>query len=298
MPIHFICPHCGAAADIDDRFAGETGPCAQCGKAIAIPIPGGVLRDPPRNTANTLVFVMAVALGVTWLGVMVLVAWRGWSGADNGDEAARRAQCVHNLRKIAEAMQQYEAVHGRFPPAYLVDRQGRPMHSWRVLLLPYLGQQDLYDRYRLDERWDSVHNLAVTDLPIELFQCLGQPNAAELATNYMMVVGPHTISNGPQGTKIMEITDRLANTILLVEVADSTTRWAEPEDLRIDKIDFVINGPRRREISSHHPRKRPQGVNAAFCDGSVRWLKNSTNPELVKAMLTIDGGESVPSRQH
>ena len=54
---------------------------------------------------------------------------------------------------------------------------------------------------------------------------------------------------------------------MLVEVADSTRLWAEPEDLHFDKLDFTINGGKRQGISSYHPH----GANVAFCDGSVRF---------------------------
>ena len=79
---------------------------------------------------------------------------------------------------------------------------------------------------------------------------------------------------------------------MLVEVADSNVCWAEPEDLHFDKLTFAINGGKRQAISSYHRH----GANVAFCDGSVRFLKDSTNPQLVKAMLTIDGGETVPTK--
>ena len=60
-------------------------------------------------------------------------------------------------------MNNYEAQHGCFPPAYSVDKDGRPLHSWRVLLLPYLDEEELYKQLRLDEPWDSPHNKAVFD---------------------------------------------------------------------------------------------------------------------------------------
>jgi prepilin-type processing-associated H-X9-DG protein len=105
-----------------------------------------------------------------------------------------------------------------------------------------------------------------------------------------MTVGPHTISDGAQGRKISEITDGLSNTILLVEVADSGISWAEPRDLRFNQIDFSINGREGNGISSYHPGC----ANVVFCDGTVRILKNTINPQLVKAMAMIDEGETLP----
>jgi len=287
MPIHFTCPHCGVAAEVDQRFAGQTGPCANCSKAITIPGNGAdrsfVLRG--RTVATSLIVLSAVVL-VVIVGAVVML----WPTASQPLEAARRAQCSDNLRRIALAMRNYEANNnGSFPPAYLPDKLGNPMHSWRVLLLPYLEQQDLYDRYRFDEPWDSANNRKITDLAIGFYQCPSQPVGNGSDTNYVMIVGPHTISKGEESRKIIEITDGLANTIMIVEVADSRIPWAEPYDLQFNQLSFKINGVKGKEISSYHP----QGANAAFCDGSVRLLKNGTNPQLVKAMATIDGGESV-----
>ncbi len=191
-------------------------------------------------------------------------------------------------------MQAYHKDYKCFPPAYLADKYGRPMHSWRVLLLPYLGDESLkslYKQYRFSEPWDSDNNRKISDLALAMYQCPGQPGRRDPTTNYMMVIGPHTISDGPHARNVSEITDGLAGTIMLVEVADSGTWWAEPHDLSFDRISFTINGSKRQGISSYHPG----GVNAAFCDGSIRFLKDSTNPQLVKAMFTIDGGEQVPT---
>ena len=293
VSIHFLCPHCGAATDVAEKFAGEMGPCAHCGKAITIPNPGGMASTPARTTTitTTIIAILTGVLAFALLGAgMLAMVWLPTTKTDR--EAARRMQCANNLRQIAAAMQEYQSVNGHFPPACISDKHGKPMHSWRVLLLPYLGQKDLYDQYRFDEPWNSDNNRSITDLTIAFYQCPSQPDATEPVTNYMMVVGPHTISSGPAGRKIAEITDGLENTIMLVEVADSTIPWAEPRDLQFDKLDFAVNG-KRPCISSYHPG----GANVVFCDGSARLLKDAMNPQLVKAMLTIDGGESTSAEK-
>ena len=286
MSIHFTCPHCGVAAEVDQRYAGQTGPCANCGKAITIPGNGGdrsfVLRG--RTVTTSLIVLAAAVLVVIVCAVAML-----WPKASSARDAALRAQCSNNLRQIALAMRNYEVANGSFPPAYLPDKHGKPMHSWRVLLLPYLEQQDLHDRYRFDEPWNSAKNRKITDLAIGFYQCPGQPAGNGSDTNYVMIAGPHALSKGAESRKITEITDGLANTIMIVEVADSGIPWAEPRDLQFNRLSFKINGAKGKEISSYHP----QGANVAFCDGSVRLLKNGTNPQLVKAMATIDVGESV-----
>lgn len=287
MPIQFICPHCAAVTDVDDKFAGQVGPCAHCGKPITIPSLGGGGVSVSRTTTTTIVIVLVMVLGAGVLGAALLAAFLMPGALTDRDAVLLRGRCSNNLKQIAAAMQQYETTYGCFPPAYIADKNGKPMHSWRVLLLPHLGYQDLYDRYRFDEPWDSPRNTRVTNLTIGLFQCPAQPANKQPTTNYMMVVGPHTISNGRESRKSTEITDGLKETIMLVEVADSVVWWAEPEDLRFDAINFTINGGKRQEISSYHPG----GANAAYCDGSVRFLKDSLNPQLVKAMVTIDESE-------
>lgn len=288
MPIRFICPHCAAPAEVDDKFAGQVGPCAHCGKALTIPSLNGGVAPATHRTTTTIVIMLALFLGIAIVGAAVMAAFLVPAAASARD-AARRAGCTGNLKQIATAMLQYESTYGSFPPAYIADKNGKPMHSWRVLLLPHLGQQDLYDRYRFDEPWDSPRNRKISDLAIGLFQCPAQPANRQPITNYMMVVGKDTISNGRDSRKVADITDGLKDTIMLVEVADSVVWWAEPEDLLFDVLNFSINGGKRQEISSYHPG----GVNVLFCDGSVRFLKDSINPQLVKAMITIDEGEPV-----
>lgn len=288
MPIHFICPHCAAATDVAEKYAGQTGPCAHCGKSITIPAAEGVVVVPHRGNAKIIILILAGALvvAVAFLGILAALLLPAVSSAR---EAARRAMCTNNMHQIALALMQYESANGCFPPAYIADKDGKPMHSWRVLLLPYLDRQDLFDRYRFNESWDSPNNRAVSDLTLDLFQCPSKTVTSEPTTNYMLVVGPHTVTNGSESKKIDEITDGVANTILLVEVADSAVRWAEPVDLDFNKMKFGINTSKRQGISSNHP----SGANVAFCDGSVRLLSNSYNPQLVKAMLTVNGGEKV-----
>src|SRR5262245_49759347 len=72
--------------------------------------------------------------------------------------AARRAQCTNNLKQIALALHDYEQEHGALPPAYTVDAAGRPLHSWRTLILPYLEQEKLYQSIDLSKPWNDPAN--------------------------------------------------------------------------------------------------------------------------------------------
>jgi hypothetical protein len=229
------------------------------------------------------IFAVAVVVVVLVVLVAMVVA-----AMFNAREFGRNVQCRYHLAMLCQAMRNYADVYGSFPPAYVADKDGNPLYSWRVLLLPFLDQKRLYRKFHLDERWDSKANKEVSELALGIFQCPSQPNANQPTTNYMMVVGPHTISDGPHGRRPKEITDGPADTITIVEAADSTTWWAEPADLDFNTLSFTVNGGgKKTQISSYHR----DGVNAAFCEGPIRLLRSSTNPQLVRAMLTIDGGE-------
>ena len=115
-------------------------------------------------------------------------------------ECRRRPVCMENLRQIGIALQAYHDNYQCFPPAYIADDRGRPMHSWRVLLLPFLDQRDLYAEYRFDEPWDGPHNSKLHDRVVANYRCPGgrddptSPN--ETDTCYVVVVGPHTAFPG------------------------------------------------------------------------------------------------------
>ncbi len=213
-------------------------------------------------------------------------------------EAARRSHCTNNLKQIALAMHNYHDKYGCLPPACTVDKAGRPLHSWRVLLLPFLDWGALYQQIRLDEPYDSPHNRAVFDdiesgvngppsMP-SVFWCPSDKEGHG-DTNYVMIVGPRTISNGSNSICLKDITDGTSNTIAVVETYGLGIRWYEPRDLRVEEITFKINDPEYFGIASRHPG----GAQVGLADGSVRFLPDTVDPRAVEAMTTVNGGEDV-----
>jgi len=206
--------------------------------------------------------------------------------------------CARNLRCIAAALMSYEAQHGCFPPAFLADARGRPRHSWRVLILPHLGAQQIYDQYRFDEPWDGPHNRQLTALMPDVFRCPSS-DLKSLSTNYVAVVGPNTIWPGARSTRLADVPDGVNSTLLLVETTEEIP-WMEPRDLELGKFPPQINPPGGGGIASHHPppsrfpRREPAGAWVAFADGRVRFLPNDVPAEILAALLTKSGHEPLP----
>ena len=157
--------------------------------------------------------------------------------------AARRVTSLNNLRQLALALLNYESAHGHFPPAYSVDDDGNPLLSWRVAILPFMEQNNLYEQFHLDEPWDSPHNLTLADQMPEVFKHPGL-KLKKNQTAYVAPVGKDSIlSAGPinetgDGNGFDAITDGTSNTLLLVAVdEENAVDWTSPNDLPYDTMD-------------------------------------------------------------
>jgi prepilin-type processing-associated H-X9-DG protein len=208
--------------------------------------------------------------------------------------ASRRVQCNNNLKQIALGLQLYHDKYGCFPPAYVADEQGRPMHSWRVLLLPFIEHRKLYEKYDFSEPWDGPNNsLLAAQIP-DCYVCPGRKVAPAIAplTSYLAVVGQETAWPGATSIKLSDMVDGTSQTILVVESSAASVPWMEPRDLDFQVLPLQINAKAGRGISSEHPSGI--GANVAFADGSVTFLLDKTcSPEQLRAMLTIAGGEQI-----
>jgi len=207
--------------------------------------------------------------------------------ARDAREAARDAQCRGNLSQIALGLINYHDYNGCFPPAYIPDSDGKPMHSWRVLLLPYLNSSPIYSRYRFSEPWDGPNNRKLHAQMPWLYACPSDPGHLEKGlTNYFVIVGPETCFPGVRSTTIPGMptpAGPVSDTITVVECSDLAVPWMEPRDLDLSRMSFRVNDPSRPGISSRHPG----GANVVTVDGHVRMLDNATPPAEVRAALTI-----------
>ena len=210
-------------------------------------------------------------------------------------EAALRAQCTNNEKQIALAIHNYISRHGRsFPPAYSTDKAGKPLLSWRVLILPFLEQGAVYKEFHLDEPWDSPHNRALIAKMPQVYRCpLENADAArEGKTRYLAPRGPNTIFRGAEPVKLNEITDGTSNTILFVDAGDErAVIWTKPDDWDL----FPDPKAASAGVFSAHRGRRNNGTNCAFADGSVRFLHETIKPDSLRALLTSNGGEAISS---
>jgi hypothetical protein len=201
-------------------------------------------------------------------------------------EAARRAQCVNNLKQILLAMHNYAAGHGSFPPDYSKGPDGKPLLSWRVLILPYLEQKTLYGEFHKDEPWDSEHNKALISRMPAVYTCPSGSRtlAKEGKTTYLTPRGPATTFPGAEAVRLQDITDGTSNTIFVVDASDAAAvTWTKPDDW---DIAVELNA---QALFGHHPK----GTNFGLGDGVVRFLKETIAPKVLRELTTCNGNEFI-----
>src|SRR5262245_54362905 len=222
MPIAYSCPHCGKQFSVADQYAGQSGPCAGCGKPITVPLPVGApgMAPPAGGGAGTgiaVAIVVVLVLGLLCSGVLVALLLPAVQAAR---EAARRSQSTNNVKQLCLALHNYHDVYKSFPPAVVTDADGKPLYSGRVLLLPYLEQNPLYTQFDLTKPWNSSQNMQISQTMIPVFHDPSNPTTGP-QTDYLFVTGTGTMFEAGQATTLNGVTDGLSNTIVIVEVRGS-----------------------------------------------------------------------------
>ncbi|MGA2257985.1 MAG: DUF1559 domain-containing protein [Thermoguttaceae bacterium] len=197
--------------------------------------------------------------------------------------AARWSQQANNMRQISLAMLMYEQLHSSFPPA-AIEKNGTPLLSWRVAILPFLEEDVLYKQFHLDEPWDSPHNREAAKRMPSVFRSPDSPSDGK--TRVMLFTGKGAAFDGGKKVMVADIRDGMSNTILCAEAGpDTAVPWTKPEDLVFDP----------EKPLAALGKVSPRGFITAFFDGSVRTLK--VDNETLKALITPDGGEVIdPSK--
>jgi type II secretory pathway pseudopilin PulG len=235
------------------------------------------IAKPRSGRRFTLVKLFAVP------GIIALLIALLLPGGRSARFAAHRAQCVNNLKQIALALHNYEQAHKALPPAYTVDANGRPLHSWRTLILPFLEQEPLYQSIDLSKPWNDPANAKALETSISIFRCpeaVGPRNT----TTYLAIASPNGCLNLTEPRRLAEITDAHASTLMVIEAGEeNAVPWMAPVDA--DESLVMSLGPATK---LHHAG----GMNACFVDRTVRFLKAGTPAIVRRALMSISGNDN------
>lgn len=193
----------------------------------------------------------------------------------------------HNLKQIDLALHSIQDIAGKSPSAAMVDKQGKPLLSWRVAILPYLGFEynDLYEQFRLDEPWDSKHNLKVMQdnpMPQVYWAPGGTAKREDKTTHYQVFVGKGALFDWDKSIKYYQIPDGDANTLMVVS-AKRPVPWTKPDDIEYDPA----KDPRELLLFIK------DSCNVVFADSTARSLKIDIDKATLHAYITRAGGEKV-----
>jgi hypothetical protein len=200
--------------------------------------------------------------------------------ADAASEHARLHKVQNDLKMIALAMHNYHDAFKSFPPGATVDKNGKPLLSWRVHILPFLDYNALYRKFKLDEPWDSEHNRKlVAEMPKEYA-------AGRLATDGKTTIlgfsGPGSLFPKPGETiRIHDIKDGTSNTIMcLAAPASQAVVWTKPDDLSISDPALLS-------------KVGDAFIVAVYCDGSAHTLPVPSSLKELTPRITINGREPI-----
>jgi hypothetical protein len=229
--------------------------------------------------------ITAVALLVLSCGVLLPCAQK-----IRDDEGWERS--INRISQIALAMENYHGVYGKLPPAVVRGKDGHPLYSWRVLLLPLLEEHQVYERFHLDEPWDSPHNQALLKEPLVSYNPFGRDDL-EL-TRYQVLIGPGTAFE-KDGLTWADFLDGRANTLLVVEAGEPVP-WSKPVDLTYDPSKPLPPLGAGFTTPVHflcYEVWRKPGFVACFADGSDCFIPASTDEKTIRGFITRNGGEKV-----
>jgi type II secretory pathway pseudopilin PulG len=240
-------------------------------------------RHPHRiRTALTLVEGLVV---IAVIGVVIALLLPSVRGAR---EPARRNSCLNNLKQIQIGLLNYQSAHGEFPPAYTTDADGKPLHSWRTLILPYIEHAALYKTIDLTKPWDDPANAkALASMPPS-YRCPSRPDAENNRTTYLAVVTPESFFLPTKPRKRRDTKEIPSRKLTVIDVdCDHAVPWMAPLDADEALVLSLGGGsPRPR---THHI----SGMCIAYSDGSTDFLPKDTDAEARRQLISTAGNEKL-----
>lgn len=248
-----------------------------------------VLAEPPLTLDGSRVtaVVELPPEAARYLGLAVVSAGVGLPAVQKARNAAARMQSMNNLKQIGLAMHNYHDAYGTLPPAAICDKKGKKLLSWRVAILPFIEQDNLYKQFHLDEPWDSEHNKKFSEAAVKTFidprADLGKDKLNH--THYKLFVGGGSPFETLMSKKLLQISDGTSNTAMVVASGDPVP-WAKPDDFDFDP---------KKELPD---LSKPFGeLLILMCDGSVRVVRPDAVKEfdkLMKLLIQADDGNVLP----
>jgi len=248
--------------------------------------------------------------GCAWLGMSLAAVSFGLLVLLGGlfayvNEAASRGAANASLKQLAIAMHMYHDQHRHLPPAAICDDNGTPLLSWRVAILPFLGEESLHRQFNLDEPWDSPNNIQLLERMPAVYRAPSMPTLAPLAhtTFFQVFVGPGTAFEAggklsfPGPGRRNDFPDGTHTTVLIVE-GGSPVPWTKPEDLAYEPdrplppLGGIFSGTGKFPLT----RSRGHYTQAAMVSGDILYidLDRITEETLRRAIVRNDGKELGP----
>lgn len=293
----------GAARITFPRGASESikqGPVVLC-RPFAGDVGAGVTGPVPTKVIRSLPDVVTRAAG-------------GRDGvrseaANRARAAAQGRRSMNNLKQIGLAFHNYADAYRSFPPAAVIGPDGRPWHSWRVLLLPFLEETKLYEQYDFSEPWDSPKNAAVAAKIVDVYRDPARPGDEPL-TGYAAIVGKEALFT-PESVRMQakddfpacltrgkrpffpQVTDGTSLTMAFATVpAERKIPWTKPDDIVVDGDFPGIGKPAGIGTVDIGTGAGPVAL-TLFADGAVHMLAPATDRDLLSKLITRAGGEVV-----
>jgi prepilin-type processing-associated H-X9-DG protein len=236
--------------------------------------------SPPVKATRSLgCWPIVIGIGIVFVLIALLLP-----ATRRAREPARRLQCQNNLKHIAWALHNYHEINHALPPAYTVDADGKPLHSWRTLILPYLDGGEVYNSIDLTKPWDDPVNAEAREKSLPVYSC---PSTGEMTnkTTYLAIIAPDGCLGATRPRRLSDITDGLSQTLMVIEVpCDRSVPWMSPQD-----ADEALN----LSLSPDSKLPHPGGTNAAMCDGSIRFLSLNLPPAARRALISVAAGDKV-----
>ena len=328
----FTCPYCSHRSNVCESLLGKSGPCAECGALVVMPsrsssgrlipalqsqssqdrasqesfskqAPGSrivaksKLASPLRTrilSASIATFALLALLSVS-IGISELRRL--------GDLQAIRADYMR-MKSVAEAINAYYERYDSYPPPVVYDTVGKPLYSWRVLILPFLGYQDLYDSYQLDQPWDSpANNYLLNKMPIE-YCSIRSPDAwKKHEPNVFLLTGDGTIF--PHSGPITRDQVLDSPTLLLIQSNNGSIAWSEPGDVDTQKGNLKVGNTPQLQIGGLHTlpgsflassslQNKPNVALGVGVNAQALLITDQTSRRIIEALISPNGSEKIP----